>query len=69
MNEQIEWVIVPKIPTQAMLDAELGLRHWDTKPSYESRRDLRPHIYAAMIAAAPQPPNIDTMAIKPRKPL
>lgn len=46
-------VVVPREPTEAMLNAELGLRTWDNLPSYESRRDLRPTIWKAMLAAAP----------------
>lgn len=45
-------VLVPIEPTQKMLDAELGLRYWDDKPSYEHRRDLRPVIWKAMLSAA-----------------
>jgi hypothetical protein len=43
---------IPDEPTEAMLNAELGLRPWDNLPSYESRRDLRPYIYRAMLSTA-----------------
>lgn len=51
--EEAGMVVAPKEATDEMLNAELGLRTWDNLPSYESRRDLRPHIYRAMIAARP----------------
>lgn len=53
LDAQPGYVIVPKEPTEAMLNAPLPESPIGTR--YESRRDLRPMIYRAMIAAAPTP--------------
>ena len=47
------WKMVPVEPTPEMLMADLGLRQWDSIPIYESRLDLRPAIWKAMLKAAP----------------
>ena len=44
-NARGEWVLVPRVPTKAMIDA------WRDAP------DIWGDAYAAMLAAAPQPPS------------
>lgn len=48
------WRMVPAEPTREMLDAPLPASPVGNR--YESRRDLRPMIYLAMLAAAPPAP-------------
>lgn len=57
------WKLVPVEPTPEMLKADLGVVTAGSpvagaigKRIYESRVDLRPVIYRAMLAVAPQPP-------------
>jgi hypothetical protein len=54
--DSTKWKLVPIQPTQEMLTAPLAPGSSITGARYESRRDLRPLIWQALLSATPTPP-------------